>query len=122
MALVWSEAASDLTAADPQTTGRRPFSATAQTTLEAQSVAVANPTLVGASMDGIGGKTALVRGVYHGSGLTPAWGVDRQTSVTFVQAIVSEDAIGAGTSTIASDSMDGCQPLVEVVNTVVWAE
>ena len=120
MALVWSEAASDLTAADPQTTGEA-ILATAQTTLEAQSVAVANPTLVGASMDEIGGKTALSV-VYTMDLDYTGMGVDLQTNVTFVQAIVSEDAIGTYTFTIASDSMDGCQPLVEVVNTVVWAE
>ena len=95
--------------------------ATAQSTLEAQSVAVANPTLVGASMDEIGGKTALSV-VYTMDLDYTGMGVDLQTNVTFVQAIVSEDAIGTYTFTIASDSMDGCQPLVEVVNTVVWAE
>ena len=69
----------------------------------------------------IGGKTALSV-VYTMDLDYTGMGVDLQTNVTFVQAIVSEDAIGTYTFTIASDSMDGCQPLVEVVNTVVWAE
>ncbi len=72
-------------------------------------------------MDEIGGKTALSV-VYTMDLDYTGMGVDLQTNVTFVQAIVSEDAIGTYTFTIASDSMDGCQPLVEVVNTVVWAE
>ena len=48
-------------------------------------------------------------------------GVDLQLNVTFVQALVSEDGMGTYTFTIASDSLDGCQPMVDVVNTVVWA-
>lgn len=120
MALVWGEAASDLTAADPEVYGQA-ILATAQSALEAQSVAVSNPTLVGASMDEIGGKAALSV-VYTMDLDYSGMGVDLQVNATFVQGIVSEDGLGTYTFTIASDSMDGCQPLMEVVNTVVWAE
>ena len=120
MALVWSEAASDLTAADPQTTGEA-ILATAQTTLEAQSVAVANPTLVGASMDEIGGKAALSVMYSMDVDYTNA-GLDLQTTLTWVQGIVSEEGLGTYTFTITTDNVDGCQSLVDIVNSTVWAE
>ena len=119
LALVWTDAAADLTAADPETYAQSILAA-AQSGLEQQNVAVANPTLVGASMDEIGGKAALSV-VYTMDLDYTGMGVDLQLNVTFVQALVSEDGMGTYTFTIASDSLDGCQPMVDVVNTVVWA-
>lgn len=120
MTLVWTDAVSDLTADAAETYGQAILEA-AQTGLEQQGVGVANPTLVGASMDEIGGKAALSV-VYTMDMDYSGIGVDLQINVTFVQALVSEDGIGTYTFTIASDSLEGCQPLVDVVNTVVWAE
>ena len=118
--IVWSESVVDLASQDPAAYAQAIVDASVAM-MEQQNVAVANPTVLGASMDEIGGKTALSV-VYTMDLDYTGMGVDLQTNVTFVQAIVSEDAIGTYTFTIASDSMDGCQPLVEVVNTVVWAE
>lgn len=118
--IVWNESVVDLASQDPAAYAQAIVDASVAM-MEQQNVAVANPTVLGASMDEIGGKTALSV-VYTMDLDYTGMGVDLQTNVTFVQAIVSEDAIGTYTFTIASDSMDGCQPLVEVVNTVVWAE
>ena len=49
-------------------------------------------------------------------------GLDLQITLTFVQGIVSEEGLGTYTFTISTDNVDGCQPLVDIVNSTVWAE
>ena len=89
--------------------------------MEQQNVAVANPTVLGASMDEIGGKAALSVMYSMDVDYTNA-GLDLQTTLTWVQGIVSEEGLGTYTFTITTDNVDGCQSLVDIVNSTVWAE
>lgn len=70
--VVWTEDASDLSAADPAAT--------------AQSI-----------VDGVVASLAQ-------------------------QGIVSEEGLGTYTFTIGTDNIDGCQSLIDIVNTTVWAK
>ena len=89
--------------------------------MEQQNVAVANPTVLGASMDEIGGKAALSVMYSMDVDYTNV-GLDLQTTLTWVQGIVSEEGLGTYTFTITTDNVDGCQSLVDIVNSTVWAE
>ena len=49
-------------------------------------------------------------------------GVDLQVNVTYIQGIVSEEGLGTYTFTIGTDNINGCQSLIDIVNTTVWAK
>lgn len=89
--------------------------------MEQQNVAVANPTVLGASMDEIGGKAALSVMYSMDVDYTNA-GLDLQTTLTWVQGIVSEEGLGTYTFTITTDNVDGASPWWTFVNSTVWAE
>lgn len=89
--------------------------------LEGQGIKVANTQVVGASMDEIGSKPALSV-VYSVDVDYTAVGLDLQTTLYFVQGIVSEEALGTYTFTITTNDMTTVQSLMDIVNTVQWAE
>ena len=118
--VVWNESVVDLAAQDPAAYAQAIVDASVAM-MEQQNVAVANPTVLGASMDEIGGKAALSMMNSMDVDYTNA-GLDLQITLTFVQGIVSEEGLGTYTFTISTDNVDGCQPLVDIVNSTVWAE
>lgn len=118
--IVWSESVVDLASQDPAAYAQAIVDASVAM-MEQQNVAVANPTVLGASMDEIGGKAALSVMYSMDVDYTNA-GLDLQTTLTWVQGIVSEEGLGTYTFTITTDNVDGCQPLVDIVNSTVWAE
>ena len=118
--VVWSESVVDLASQDPAAYAQAVVDASVAM-MEQQNVAVANPTVLGASMDEIGGKAALSVMYSMDVDYTNA-GLDLQTTLTWVQGIVSEEGLGTYTFTITTDNVDGCQSLVDIVNSTVWAE
>ena len=118
--IVWNESVVDLASQDPAAYAQAIVDASVAM-MEQQNVAVANPTVLGASMDEIGGKAALSMMYSMDVDYTNA-GLDLQITLTFVQGIVSEEGLGTYTFTISTDNVDGCQSLVDIVNSTVWAE
>lgn len=118
--VVWTEDVTDLSAIDP--------AAFAQTIVDSvipvlaqQGITATNPTILAATMDEVGGKPAF--SVIYSADLDYSGaGVDLQVNVTYIQAFVSEEGLGSYTFTISTDNLDGCQSLIDIVNTTVWAK
>ena len=118
--IAWSSAYEDLTALAPAETAETMATASASA-LEGQGVKTANVQVVGASMDEIGGKPALSV-VYSMDVDYTGMGLDLQTTLYFAQGFVSEEALGTYTFTITTTDLATAQPLVDIVNTVQWAQ
>lgn len=118
--VTWSESVVDLASTDPAAYGQAVLDASVAL-LEQQNVAVANPTLLGAAMDEVGGKDALSLMYSMDVDFTNA-GTDLQVTLTYVQGIVSEEGLGTYTFTVTTDNVDGCQSLIDIVNTTAWAQ
>ena len=118
--VVWTEDVTDLSAIDP--------AAFAQTVVDSvipvlaqQGITATNPTILAATMDEVGGKPAF--SVIYSADLDYSGaGVDLQANITYIQAFVSEEGLGSYTFTISTDNLDGCQSLIDIVNTTVWAK
>ena len=89
--------------------------------LEGQGATVTNPQVLTAGLDEVGSKTALSVGYSMDVDYT-GMGVDLQVTLIFAQAIVSEEGLGTYTFTITTDDPTTTQPLVDIVNSTVWAK
>ena len=118
--VVWTEDASDLSAADPAATAQSIVDGVVAS-LAQQGIVATNPTILAATMDEVGGKPALSV-IYSMDMDYSGAGVDLQVNVTYIQGIVSEEGLGTYTFTIGTDNIDGCQSLIDIVNTTVWAK
>ena len=95
--------------------------ASAVSALEGQGATVTNPQVLTAGLDEVGSKTALSVGYSMDVDYT-GMGVDLQVTLIFAQAIVSEEGLGTYTFTITTDDPTTTQPLVDIVNSTVWAK
>lgn len=118
--VVWTEDASDLSAADPAATAQSIVDGVVAS-LAQQGIVATNPTILAATMDEVGGKPALSV-IYSMDMDYSGAGVDLQVNVTYIQGIVSEEGLGTYTFTIGTDNINGCQSLIDIVNTTVWAK
>ena len=116
----WQENPMDVVGMDP--------AAFAQSTMddlvdnmERQSIAVANPAVLSAAMDEIGGRAALSI-VYSIDVDFTGIGQDQQVTLTLTQRFVAEEGMGTYAFTLTTDDAENCQPLVDALNSVVWAE
>ena len=106
-------------ALDPKTA--ETIMASAVSALEGQGATVTNPQVLTAGLDEVGSKTALSVGYSMDVDYT-GMGVDLQVTLIFAQAIVSEEGLGTYTFTITTDDPTTTQPLVDIVNSTVWAK
>ncbi len=118
--ITWMEDAEDVTALDANATAET-IMASAVSGLEGQGATVTNPQVLTAGLDEVGSKTALSVGYSMDVDYT-GMGVDLQVTLIFAQAIVSEEGLGTYTFTITTDDPTTTQPLVDIVNSTVWAK
>ena len=118
--ITWMEDVEDVTALDANATAET-IMASAVSALEGQGATVTNPQVLTAGLDEVGSKTALSVGYSMDVDYT-GMGVDLQVTLIFAQAIVSEEGLGTYTFTITTDDPTTTQPLVDIVNSTVWAK
>lgn len=118
--ITWVKDVEDVTALDANATAET-IVASAVSALEGQGATVTNPQVLTAGLDEVGSKTALSVGYSMDVDYT-GMGVDLQVTLIFAQAIVSEEGLGTYTFTITTDDPTTTQPLVDIVNSTVWAE
>ena len=116
----WGERPMDVAGMDPASFAQSAM-VNLTATMEQQNISVANPTVLAAAIDEIGGKAALSILCSLDVDLTNI-GRDLQVSLTIVQGTVAEEGLGTYIFNITADSPENCQSLVDAVNSIVWAE
>ena len=116
--IIWNENISDLLEMDP-------FEA-ADVVVEAMvhhishdNIIATNVMLEGAGLGELDGKPALIV-IYSMEFDCSGAGFEYPGRLTLIEAIVAEEGMGTYTFTITADSRDECQPLIDIIDSIVW--
>lgn len=118
LGIIWNENFSDLSETDPFEAADDILK-TVVHDLSHQNIIATNVMLEGAGLGELDGKPALIV-IYSMDLDCSGAGFEYPGRSTYIQTVVADEGLGTYTFTITADSRDECQPLIDIIDSIVW--